>query len=331
MTHSLWLLVGAIGSGVTALAAATESKQQRFPESNQTDGDGDGGKIEADYEIVEDGTGGEIEPPKRTTTHHRAVIQGAGRHATESVEETLIREAVRHRDEWQTKFTFEELRKIESGSPDVENLIERVEQSRPVGENMPKRLQDLHQEVSRYHSGGVPSSIKLHCPFCRRETKPWKWYCSYCGREHSGDHDLPIRRCDCGKKATTLICKHCYVPVPLRSRTGKIEWDMPAVPEEVTAPGVDEVEKEQKLSDIERDHRIEEFTSEVQTFLKFRRELESLRTEEEERLADEYGQNSEEYQKGLENVDRLLSSLESQFRDRVQDRKFDDNPSTEIL
>ena len=116
---------------------------------------------------------------------------------------------------------------------------------------------------------------------------------------------------------------------------------MPAVPKEATVSEDEktelsgpadkrqtEIEQEQKKKDIERDHRIEEFTSELQTFLEFRRKLESMRAEEEERLADEHGKGSQAYEDGMHQLDAFLQNLERRFREHQRDLIDDTNTET---
>lgn len=346
MSRFLWLLAGAIGGGLAALVTSagskTKTKAKRLPSSKPTSSKpkAGGGAFEIDYEIIDDESD-EDSSAKDETVDIEAVVGASHQYGVDRVYETLVREAIRRREKWRKKFTYKELRQPEYDDPDVEDLIDLIEQSKSTDDDIVDRLQDVHRQVYRYHSGPLSSLVELHCPFCRRFSTPSKWYCSYCGKGHFTKHDLPIRRCDCGNKATTLVCKHCYIPIPLLSHTGEIEWDMPAVPKEVTVSEDEEtelsgpadkrqteIEQEQKKKDIERDHRIEEFTSELQTFLEFRRKLESMRAEEEERLADEHGKGSQAYEDGMHQLDAFLQNLERRFREHQRDLIDDTNTET---
>lgn len=348
MSRSLWFVIGAIGTAL--LLADGGSDTERLPEPEQTDSDGDGDEIEADYEVVGSTTNGENRSPDRAATHVRAVVEGTRKHATESVYETLIREAIHHRDKWQTKFPRQVASTFERTDSDAKEIISNVEQDGFVDPDVVTRLKEIKRDISKYHNTNPFFRTKpsLHCPYCRRHANSNWWYCSYCDSEQGR---TVCRKCQyCKKRPTALVCPECKVPIPLVFSPEQVEWTMPAVPNclvgtstVTTSTSTAESEKHESSQQSDEDGscdadtkaedttdgRVESIVYEVETYLELRRRLETLYTEEEERLAEKYDRNSEAYEHGLGQLENLLNTLEQEYR--RQQRSLLDDTNTETL
>jgi hypothetical protein len=348
MSRFLWLIIGAIGTAL--LISDRESDTECLPEPEQTDSDS-GDEIEAGYEIVESTTNGENRSPERAAAH-QAVVEGTRQHATESVYETLIREAIHHRDKWQTKFPQQVPSTFQRTDSDAKEAISNVEQDGFVDPAVVARLKEIKRDVAKYHNKIFSTAPSLHCPHCRRHADSNWWYCSYCD---TGQSRTVCRKCRCcEKRPTALVCPECKVPIPLVFSPEQVEWMMPAVPNclvgtswgtattTTTSTSTSESKKHESSQQGDEDEscgadteaegmtddRVESIVYEVETYLELRRRLETLYIEEEERLADKHGKGSQAYEDGMHQLDAFLQNLERRFREHRRDLIDDTNTET---